>query len=99
LWLLEFTRDEHRYRAELRSEPGASSHAHERGFWFVSIDGNPAHPAFEADVRDEDTEEFRRRIVSAAQGERVGLVENRKAEGAIGSEKGGKTADPHRPGT
>ena len=72
LWLLEFTRDGHRFRAELRPDPDAApepSRALAQGAWFVSMDGNPPRRAFDADVHDEDTEEFRRRVVSAAQGE------------------------------
>ncbi len=72
LWLLEFTRDGHRFRAELRPDADVShepSRAIAEGFWFVSMDGDPPRRAFEADVHDEDTEEFRRRVVSAAVGE------------------------------
>ena len=72
LWLLEFTRDGHRYRAELRSGLDASAEATgtpPQGFWFVSRDGDLPRPAFEADMRDEDTEDFRTRIVAAAGGE------------------------------
>jgi hypothetical protein len=99
LWLLEFTRDEHRYRAELRSEPGAPSSARQptslsRGIWFVSMDGGPPHPAFEADVRDEDTEEFRGRIVSAARGERVDPGEY---QGTSSEEGRGTSENPRRP--
>lgn len=72
LWLLEFTREGHRYRAELRPDAGSRdpSSSMAKGVWFVSMDGNPPHPAFEADVRDEDTEQFRRRVVAAALGEK-----------------------------
>jgi hypothetical protein len=68
LWLLEFTREGHRYRAELRPDVGPRdpSSGMARGFWFVSMDGNPPLRAFEASVRDEDTEEFRRHVVAAA---------------------------------
>jgi hypothetical protein len=72
--MLEFTRDEHRYRAELRSVPGEPSGETTlpQAFWYVSVDGEPPGRAFEADVRDEDTEAFRLRIVAAARGDRVG---------------------------
>jgi hypothetical protein len=77
LWLLEFTRDDHRYRAELRSgssEAHTESETPPEAFWYVSMDGEPPRLAFDASVRDEDTEEFRARIVAAARGERgVGL--------------------------
>jgi hypothetical protein len=72
---LEFTRDEHRYRAELRSgsgQPHAETETPSQAFWYVSVDGEPPRLAFDADGRDEDTEEFRARIVAAARGERVG---------------------------
>jgi hypothetical protein len=75
LWLLEFTRDDHRYRAELRSassELQTEAELPPQAFWYVSMDGEPPRLAFDADVRDEDSEAFRDRIVAAARGERVG---------------------------
>jgi hypothetical protein len=74
LWLLEFTRDEHRYRAELRSassELQTEAQIPPQAFWYVSMDGEPPRLAFEADVRDEDSEAFRDRVVAAARGERI----------------------------
>ena len=98
LWLLEFTRDEHRYRAELRS---GSSEPHTEtppeAFWYVSMNGEPPRLAFDADVRDEDTEEFRARIVAAARGERVGGLRPPDVtlkDPAVGKEP--KEAEKHR---
>ncbi|MGE0160630.1 MAG: hypothetical protein AB7T31_14575 [Gemmatimonadales bacterium] len=74
LWLLEFTRDGHRYRAELRSALATAldtPRREARGYWFVSKDGDSPRRAFEADVDDEDTPEFRDRVISAARERRV----------------------------
>jgi len=102
LWLLEFTRDEHRYRAELRS---GSSEPHtvtdEQAFWYVSMDGEPPRLAFDADVRDEDTDDFRARIVAAARGERVGRGPVRpsdiSAKGPADRKEPKKPPKHHRP--
>ena len=89
LWLLEFTRDGRRYRAELRSEDGTAS-------WFVKVDDEAARQAFAADVRDEDSEEFRLRVVRAVGGSRR-ASRDRRSSPRPGSPERRTGAQWHKP--
>jgi hypothetical protein len=55
LRLIEFTHEDHRYRAQV-----------DNGYWLVSINGGGWHRGFEAQPSDRDTPQFQQRVVNAA---------------------------------
>ena len=74
---IEFVHRGRRYRANVAPVPGGGAEFDD-GAWFVSMNGGPERRVFEAHRDDEDTPEFRHRIVIA-----TWLTEgyNRRVEG------------------
>ena len=61
---IEFLHGGRRYRANVGPVPDGAAEFSD-GAWFVSMDGGPERRVFEAHSEDEDTKEFRHRIVIA----------------------------------
>jgi hypothetical protein len=61
---IDFIHEGRRYRANVAPVPGGAPEF-EDGAWFVSMNGGPERRVFEAHRDDEDTPEFRHRIVIA----------------------------------
>ena len=61
---IEFVHRGRRYRANVAPVPGGGAEFDD-GAWFVSMNGGPERRVFEAHRDDEDTPEFRHRIVIA----------------------------------
>ena len=61
---IEFVHQDRRYRAKVAPVPGGGPEFAE-GAWFVSMNGGPERRVFEAHPEDEDTPDFRHRIVIA----------------------------------
>ena len=61
---IDFIHEGRRYRARVRPVPGGPAEFDD-GAWFVSMNGGPERRVFEAHPEDEDTPEFRHRVVIA----------------------------------
>lgn len=63
---LEFSRDGHRYRAQVVHTPRAPADAPAVAMWFVSVDDGPERPVYPASEKDVLGEDLERLLAKAA---------------------------------
>lgn len=90
---IDFIHQGRRYQGTVAPVPGGAPEFSE-GAWFVSMNGGPSRRVFEAHPDDEDTPEFRHRIVIATwltegYNRRTGERRARRAAGRAVSERRG----------